>query len=460
MRNKFFKYLLILVIGLVIVFLIVFGLSFRNKNKTKDTGKVEPINLVYWRVKEDSSSFSDLIKGFEKIYPYITITYKQIRPEIYEQTLWQAWAKDEGPDIFSIPSTWLGKYQDMISPCPLGAQLKMKKTIIVGKIRKKPQTITKIEKVYNLVDLKKTFIDLVPDDVVINKNIYGLPLSMDVLVLYYNKDMLNNASIANPPLTWQGFTDDVKHLTLQDKEGNFIQSGASLGGAENTRYATDILSLLMLQNGTTMIKNNQAKFDKLLAEDKTYFPGTEALRFYTDFANPSKEIYTWNKNMPDSLEAFINSKTAFFIGYYSDLSKIKKQAPKLNFDIAPVPQITGSLKKINFANYWVEAVSKKTKHPNASWVFLNYISQTKNAKTFIEKTNYPTAHRDLISQQLQDINLAPFAQEVLTAKTWYKGKDYSLVKKYFEDMIKDVLSGQKTPQESINWCAKRVSLTL
>ena len=89
-------------------------------------------------------------------------------------------------------------------------------------------------------------------------------------------------------------------------------------------------------------------------------PAADAVRFYTDFADPGKEVYTWNKNMPNSLEAFILGKTAFFFGYAYHLPTIKSRAPKLNLSIVKLPQIAGN-PEINFANYWLETVSRKNK---------------------------------------------------------------------------------------------------
>ena len=36
---------------------------------------------------------------------------------------------------------------------------------------------------------------------------------------------------------------------------------------------------------------------------KDEFPALGAVNFYTDFANPEKEVYSWNDKMPDSLQA-------------------------------------------------------------------------------------------------------------------------------------------------------------
>jgi len=457
MKNKKTKIL----IGLLIsVFLITSGLGCKCTTSDRIAEKVKPINLVYWRTQDSQDAFTTIIDGWRALYPHISITYKTIREEEYEQTLLEAWAEDRGPDIFSIPDTWLGKYQTKILPVNLSQEIVLARQIMVGTIKKEPKVIEERKKVPNLRELREIFVETVSDGVILEDKIYGLPLGLDLLVLYYNKELLNNAGIITPPQTWQEFVNSVNALTLQDRYGNFIQSGAAMGTAENVANLTDILSLLMLQNGTSMVnQKDQVIFDQALIDDPNYSPGIEAVRFYTGFANPYQGVYTWNEEMINSLDAFAQGRVGFILGYSNYLSIIKSQAPKLNFDIAKIPQIGSSLKEVNYARYWLETVSKKTKHPSEAWGFLLYAMEPQNAQSFVERTKRPTAHRALIEMQLEDFDLAPFARGVLTAQTWYQGKNYSLVEEAFQEMVKNVLTGEKTAQEAINYCAQKVNLT-
>lgn len=444
---------------LIAVFLITAGLGCKCTSKEM-AEKIKPINLVYWRPQDGQDAFGAIIQGFKALYPHVSITYQQVRPEEYEQALLEAWAEDRGPDIFSIPNTWLGKYQTKILPLDLSGELVVGRQITTGTIKKEQKIIEEKQKAPSLRDLRENFVETVSKDLVIDNRIYGLPLSLDVLSLYYNRDILNSAGIVDPPQDWQEFVNDVNVITIQDNQGDFLRAGVALGSSQNVENLTDILSLLMMQNGTSMAtQSGGAIFNQPLVDDPGYFPGQEALKFYTSFANPYQEIYTWNDQMPNSREAFIQGKAAFIFGYSDYLSSIKEQMPKLNFDIAPMPQISGSLKEVNYTRYWLETVSKKTQHPQEAWVFILYATQAQNAQTFVERTKRPTAHRALIEKQLEDFDLAPFVKGVLTAQTWYRGKNYSLVEGAFQEMVAEVLSGEKNIAQAIDYCVQRVNLT-
>ena len=51
--------------------------------------------------------------------------------------------------------------------------------------------------------IRDIFPDVVYSDVVKDNLIYGLPLSIDTLALFYNREHLNSAGIVAPPTTWQ-----------------------------------------------------------------------------------------------------------------------------------------------------------------------------------------------------------------------------------------------------------------
>jgi ABC-type glycerol-3-phosphate transport system substrate-binding protein len=427
---------------------------FPEKEKVK---RIQPITLTWWRVTDGYDSVSEIINKFQKQYSHIRIDYRQIRPEEYEMALLEAWAEDRGPDIFSIPINFLSKYKTKILPMP--EKLTIGRKVLVGKIKKEPQIIIEEKKPLSLRDLKSTYVETVVNDIYQENKIWGLPLFVDTLGLYFNRDLLNQAKIIEPPKTWDEFVEQVKLLTIFDSKGDIIQSGTSLGTSNNIKNSADILMLLMLQNGTQITKDNLVTFNLPSIDDPSYFPGEEALRFYTDFSNKDKETYCWNKEMPEAFDSFIQGKTAFYFGYASDLTKIRNLAPKLNFDVTKIPQITNTLKEFNIANYWIETVSKKTKYPNEAWIFLMFASEPQNVKSYLEKTKRPTAHRALIETQLNDLDLAPFVSQVLIAQTWYKGKNWPAAERALKEMIDDVVENRRTLKEAINYYVQIINQT-
>ncbi len=438
------------------------------------TQKMQPITLNYWRVWDGPDTFNAIIEKYDKIHPFIHINYKLVRYSEYEQKLLEAFASDRPPDIFSIHNTWTRRYQNRGWIMPMPSKITMAYPTVKGKIKKEIVSELKTKISPNLNDIKENFVDVIYDDIVIKgKNpktkkqetsIYGLPMAMDTLIMFVNRDLFNNAGITKIPKYWdKEFQQTVRKLTKQDNKGQIIQAGAALGGGRNIERSSDILAVLMMQNGTEMmnLNNTIVTFDKTPKDFsfESKIPGEDALRFYTDFANPAKEVYTWNSTMDNSLDLFIRGKVAIMFGYSYLIQQVKAGNPKMNLVIARLPQIEGN-DPVNFANYWVETVAAKSRHTDEAWDFVLFATEAEQATSYLEKTKKLTAIRRLVDFQKQDLEIGPYAEQVLTAKSWYKGNDSNTAEHIMQDTIEDVIKGKVDISEAIESAATRVQQTV
>ncbi|MFA6604057.1 MAG: extracellular solute-binding protein [Patescibacteria group bacterium] len=406
--------------------------------------QMTPVALEYWRVDDEPEDMAEIIAAYQKLHPQITINYVKMAPERYKQLLLEALAEDRGPDLFVLPNVALREWQAKLLPLP-------KETSVVSMAVNQQKQIVPVEQKKTSLtvrELNNSFVEAVVQDVVmaavddqaggqVQDAIFGLPLSLDTLALYYNKDLLKAANIEKPPATWSEFLDLIPGLTTAKEDGTVTQSGASIGTADNIRYSTELLASIMQQNGAVLADDRgYAQFDQRTPETSgdPYPPGVHALMFYVSFAEPSAPNYAWNNKMPDSLDAFVSGKTAFYFGYPHDARLIKERAPKLNFTVAPLPQVNPG-RQANIAKYPVEVVSKKTAHADEAWDFLQYLSQKDKVTNFLVKTLRPTALRSLVSEQITNPDTGAFAGQVLTAKSWYRGQNYAGVEKAFATMI-------------------------
>jgi multiple sugar transport system substrate-binding protein len=325
----------------------------------------------------------------------------------------------------------------------------------------------------SLENFQDTFVDVVYSDFVTKEEkeeeeeegkeeIYAVPLYVDTLALYYNKDLFNTAGIPSPPTTWEELLDDVYKLTKRDEWGNIERSGIAMGAAENINRSTDILSLLMLQVGTQMTDENhlEATFNQIIRSGEERFnPGKDALRFYTDFSNSTKRIYCWNRQMPYSIDAFSQKKAAMMINYSHRIDTIRNISSYLNFEVVSVPQVKDRELDISYANYWGQTVSKKSEYPGEAWKFILFLTQEENAKKYLEKAKRPTSRRDLIEWQKDNPDLDVFVSQVLIAKSWYQA-DSQAIEIIFADMIESVVSKKADINQAINTAANQVNVLM
>jgi multiple sugar transport system substrate-binding protein len=462
-----------------ILFLITLASLFFSGCSSSNTSQPQyKIALEVWGF-DDGDVFSEPFQNYSKINPAIkSISYKKqtINVVNYKEELIDALAAGKGPDIFLIHNTWLPVFKDKIAEAPAD---------IVGEQK-----------------AKNNFVDVVLSDFNDEGKIFALPLSVDSLALYYNKDLFNEAGITAPPEDWETFGEDARKMTKIDSTGQILQSGAALGTAYNINRATDVLAALMIQNGTEMTdaKKTKASFDLISSKTGTGTkidkPGENALEFYTNFAKTTSANYSWDTRMHYSIDAFSEGKLGMMLNYSWQREAITNKSPKLNFDVAPLPQLPGK-SSVSYANYWGFAVAKNkpaSVDPQSAsqaqsvpvsndirikeaWKLITYLTtkpeispgapagnvSSKNgdpgydtAKKYMEKTAKPAARRDLIEIQKNDVKVGVFARQNLIAKSWYQA-DAQEIEIIMADMIEKVVGGQLAVTEAIRSGAAKVT---
>jgi multiple sugar transport system substrate-binding protein len=304
---------------------------------------------------------------------------------------------------------------------------------------------------------RDTFVDVAYADLVNDNKIYGMPLYVDTLALYYNRDMLSAAGIATPPRTWAEFLDAVKLLTQYDQSRNITRSGAAIGTARNINRSTDILMMLMLQSGVRMTNedNTEASFARSVDNQPV---GERSLQFYTDFANPQKEVYAWNDSQDYSIDAFAAGRTAMMLNYSHQIPVLREKSPRLNWGIAPAPQASTADTR-TYANYWPLTVSLRSDAPYASWQFVYAMTAGQGAVSYLNTTGRPAARRDLINLQRTEADLGVFAEQALTARSWFQA-DAATIETIFADMIDAINLGRQSLRDALREAEAKVSVLM
>lgn len=194
-----------------------------------------------------------------------------------------------------------------------------------------------------------------------------------------------------------------------------------------------------MQNGAIMTNTppTEATFQKLSSDN--YPSANKALDFYTSFAKPSKSSYSWSDGFGDSTTAFTQGKTAMIIDYPYRYLAIKGASPSLNFKMSKIPQANPD-SPINYTEYWAEAVSKTSKYPEIAWDFYNFMTTYEIMNLYSVPTMKPATRLDLAEAQQQDSLIGPFAAQVPTAQSYYKGNS-ALSDSAMLEMINSALSG-------------------
>jgi len=427
--------MVILVSGITILVFLTVILILRNIGG----GNVGPRTTVeFWGVFDDRTVYDKIIRDFQNQNPGTTVLYKQFSFEDYEKEVVDALASGIGPDVWLMHNTWLPKHIDKLMPLPANIPDLDQPLMTFG-------------------EYQNQFVEVAVEDLTVDNQIYALPLYVDTLALYYNRDLFNRAGITFPPKNWDEFNNVVEQLTSLDVSGNIIQAGAAMGTSGNINRSTDVLMTLMLQSGVKMTDtdNTSAIFSRSV---NNIHVGEIALRYYTDFANPSVRTYTWNNSQHYSIDAFTEGAVAMMFNYSHQADILNQRATRLNYAIAPMPQISESDIK-NYANYWAVTVSKNSQASNVAWKFAAHLASKEGASTYLAETRRPSARRDIIDLQKNDLRLGIFANQALTAKSWYQIDNFA-IESIFAEMIDNVNFGRLSVREALQNAEAEVNVLM
>ena len=279
-----------------------------------------------------------------------------------------------------------------------------------------------------------------------------LPLSIDPIVLYWNKRLFTDANMTEPPKTWASYTSQlVSTFTKKDGQITINQSALPFGTWDNLNAAKGILSSLIFQGGGNITDQtaNGSVVSTLRSGGTTgVVPAEAALNFFVDFSNPQKNVYTWNRSLPNSLDYFASGQSATYLGYASEVNTINAKNPNLSFDMAVIPQGANNT-KVTYAKMTGLALTKASKNIPASVQVMYALSAEPAMAEYNAITSTAPTSRAMLGDPDRSNALTPVVySSAIIARTWLEPNGQK-TSSLFGDMVNSVVSGRKRVSEAV-----------
>lgn len=403
---------------------IVVGIALFATSKVGTGSGQTKADLVIWGTISNDAFGVALQNSSLNNDKNIRMTYVKKDAATFDADFIEALADGTGPDIVILREDSLYKERNKIYTIPY--------------------------KTYSERAFKDKFIEegelfLTPDGV------SAVPFIVDPMVMYWNRDLFSNNVIAQTPQYWDQVYDIVDKITRKDSNANVLQSALALGEWSNITNAKEILSMLLLQAGTTITARTDSGVVSVLNDGfgKPIAPSQSAINFYTQFANPTSASYTWNRSLPTSLNFFLSGNLAMYIGFASELFPIQQKNSNLNFDVTYVPQIRNTTKKTVFGHMYALALVKQSKQLTGAYLAINALTEAGAIKALESVTNLPPVRRDLLADKPSDAFRSVFYNSALISHAWID-PDPAASKNTFRDMISSITSGQRKLTEALD----------
>lgn len=421
-----FQYIFLSIFGVVAVLALVIFSTMPSSSGDKKVAGAKG-NVVIWGTFSAIDT-QEVVNNFNKIYKdSFSISYVFHDPKDFDRDIVEALASGKGPDILLLPDDLLLRHSDKIELIPY--------TSISQR------------------DFQALFIQA-SEIYMRDTGVLALPFMIDPMVMYWNRDLFNNASITEPPVYWDEFLLMTPKLTKRDrKTTDIVQSAVPFGEYVNVENAKDILAMLLLQVGNPLVARVDGKLYPKLTDKRgeQTVPNenvVSALRFFMDFSNPLKNIYTWNRSLKNSRDEFIEGNLAVYFGHTSEYKSLRDKNPHLNFSAAPIPQPRETTTEITLARVHGLAVLKSSKNKQTAFIAVQRLLDKQPSDDFSAVFALPPVRRDLLSVRPTDAATSVFYDSAIRARTWLDPEP-SETDDAFRQAVESVSSGRSTVPEAV-----------
>ena len=393
---------------------------------TNSTAPTKQTVLTYWGLWEPSNVLDGVFDEFSQQNPGVIIQYQKQSPTQYRERLQSAIASGSGPDLFRFHASWVPMLRSELTAVP--------------------------SSVMSTTEFQNTFYPIAVKQLTAGSQIVGIPLMYDGLGLYYNKQIFATAGL-QPPTTWAELTEIAQTLTIRNSTA-IERAGIALGTSTNVEHFSDVLGLLMIQNGAD-------------PSNPTSNEALQALTFYTNFATKYK---VWDSTLPSSTVAFSRGDAAMMIAPSWRAHEVLAMNPDLEFDIISVPKL--ATEQVAWATFWAEGVSSQSKNKDLSWKLLKFLSSREvQQKMYADAAQTRAfgeiyARKDLASELITKPYVSAYLADAPYAQTWYLNSythDNGLndqISKYYEDAITAIVSNTKSAAVVLETVAQGTGLVL
>lgn len=353
---------------------------------------------------------SDLSKKNES---YLGVKYKYYDPTEFDNVLIDALADGTGPDLILVSHEKLADMRKRIQPVSYES--------------------------FPLRDYKNSYIDGA-EIFALDDGLYGYPIAVDPLMMYWNRDILSTEGYLAAPKTWENLVNVVfPDLIERDFNRTVSRSVVAMGEYGNVRNAFGIVSMLLIQQGTQgVVEDGKGGYRVgLNTSNAENEPLAATADFYTRFSKPSNSLYSWNRAFDEDLMQFIGQNLVFYFGYGSEAKQIERLNPNLNFDIAEVPQGEAATLRRTYGRFYALSTLKSSDNKFGASAVMLFLANTENVKQIAEAASMVPVYRSSISSGSNDTYGRVIYQSAGISYGWLN-PNLEATNQHFETMMRDI----------------------
>ena len=372
-------------------------------------------DVVLWGTLPDTE-MNVIVQQFNPKAKNYAVRYKYVSEVDFNQKLLEALASGTGPDMIMAPYQMILAQADRIYPYPINSL---------------PE---------------KTFKDTYVDGASVlfsSQGALGLPVSVEPMVLFYNRTLFSKHGVVNPPVYWDEVASVAPSLTIR-QDGRFVESAIALGTPEVTN-AKDIIMAIIAQLGQSpvvLVPDQLGKqffnvqINQPVDTTSKVLPLASTARYYTQFGDSGQNTYTWAPSLGEASDVFVSEKLAMYIGYAGEYDTLKLRNPRGEFEMTFLPQTRGYNTFSTGMRMYAISTMKASKNASTAFAIESNFSDAGVAPSIARIIGAVPALRVYAGTQGLD---PVIARSMLVARGWYDSHQKESTA-YIRSMISDIIN--------------------
>jgi multiple sugar transport system substrate-binding protein len=280
---------------------------------------------------------------------------------------------------------------------------------------------------------------------------YGMPWILDTKYLFYNKDILAKAGIAEPPKTWSELADQAKII----KDKGLLEFPIVWSWAQAEAAICDYTTLVSAYGGA-FIKDGKPAFDT--------DGGLASLQYMVDsytsgLTNPNSKEFLEE----DVRRVFQNGEAAFALNWtymYNLANDPKESKVAGQVGVVPAPGIEGTSTVSAVNGSMGLGITTTSKHVEESWKYIVFMTsqEQQNAYAKLSLPIWASSYDDPAVTAGQEDMIA--AAKVGLAAMFPRPTTprYQEISAALQQAIQEALLGMKSPQDALTTAAANSGL--
>ncbi|HEY6809300.1 MAG TPA: sugar ABC transporter substrate-binding protein [Gemmatimonadales bacterium] len=310
------------------------------------------VTIDFWGLGREGEVVEQMMPEFEREHPGIHVRVQQIPWTAAHEKLLTAYVGKASPDVAQLGNTWVPEFVALDALLPLDSALAADTTLHASDY----------------------FAGIWATNV-LGGRVYGVPWYVDTRLLFYRTDLLARAGFTAPPGTWEQWLRELRALKAHGAPGTYPIY------VPTNEWPPPVI--LGLQAGSPILKDG----GRYGAFSDSAF--RRAFAFYLDFYREGLAPKLGINEVGNIYQEFERGTYAMWITGPWNIGEFRRRTPpafQSRWATAPLPGPTGPASGVSLAGGSSLVVYRATRHPEAAWQLVEFLSRPEQQIRFYHLT--------------------------------------------------------------------------